>query len=147
MLSGGHALNALPQRATANIDCRVFPGHSPADIMAELERAIGDPAVQFKDVTVGSVPSGPSPLRPDLVAAVSKAIHRSYPDLPVFPSMPSGASDSMWFRVENVPSYGVSPVFIKTTDEFAHGLNERVPVSNIPPSITYLLSLVTDLSR
>jgi carboxypeptidase PM20D1 len=147
MLSGGHALNALPQRATANIDCRVFPGHPAAEIMAELERTVADPAVHFKDVTVGSIPSDASPIRKDLVAAVTKAIRLGYPNIPVFPSMSSGASDSMWFRHEGVPSYGVSPVFIKTSDEFAHGLNERVPVANIPPSINYLLSLVSDLSH
>jgi acetylornithine deacetylase/succinyl-diaminopimelate desuccinylase-like protein len=147
MLSGGHAMNALPQRATANIDCRIFPGHSAADIMAELQGVVADPAVQFKDVTVGSIPSGASPIRPDLVAAVTKAIRLSYPNVPVFPSMSSGASDSMWFRHENVPSYGVSPLFMKDSDHFAHGLNERVPVANITPSITYFLSLLTDLSH
>jgi carboxypeptidase PM20D1 len=147
MLSGGHALNALPQRATANIDCRIFPGHPPAEIMAELEKVAADPVVRFKDVTVGSVATDASPIRKDLATAVTKAIRLGYPGVPVFPSMSSGASDSMWFRHENVPSYGVSPVFIKTTDHFSHGLNERVPVANIPPSITYLLSLVTDLSQ
>jgi carboxypeptidase PM20D1 len=147
MLSGGHALNALPQRATANIDCRIFPGHPAAEIMAELERVVADPAVQFKDVTVGSVATDPSPIRQDLASAVTRAIHLGYPTVPVFPSMSSGASDSMWFRHENVPSYGVSPLFIKANDHFAHGLNERVPIANIAPSITYLWSLVTDLSR
>jgi carboxypeptidase PM20D1 len=147
MLSGGHALNALPQRSTANIDCRIFPGHSAADIMAEIAGVVADPAVQFKDVTVGSIPSGASPIRQDLVAAVTKSIHLSYPNVAVFPSMSSGASDSMWFRHEGVPSYGVSPLFIKDSDHFAHGLNERVPLANITPSITYLLSLVTDLSH
>jgi carboxypeptidase PM20D1 len=147
MLSGGHALNALPQRASANIDCRIFPGHPAAEIMAELERVVADPGVQFRDVTVGSVATDPSPMRADLANAVSKAIRLSYPNVAVFPSMSSGASDSMWFRHENVPSYGVSPLFMKANDHFAHGLNERVPIANISPSITYLLSLVTDLSH
>ena len=147
LLSGGHALNALPQRASANIDCRIFPGHPAAEIMAELQRVVADPAVQFKDVTVGSVATDPSPIRQDLASAVTKAIRLGYPNVAVFPSMSSGASDSMWFRHEKVPSYGVSPLFIKASDHFAHGLNERVPVANISPSITYLLSLVTDLSQ
>jgi acetylornithine deacetylase/succinyl-diaminopimelate desuccinylase-like protein len=147
MLSGGHAMNALPQRATAIVDCRVFPGHAPADIMAELEHVVGDAGVQFKDVTVGSVATDASPIRKDLVTAVTKAIHLGYPNVAVFPSMASGASDSMWFRHENVPSYGVSSMFIKSTDHFSHGLNERAPLANIAPSITYLLSLVTDLSH
>jgi carboxypeptidase PM20D1 len=147
MINGGHALNALPQRATANINCRIFPGHPPAEIMAELQSLAADPAIQFKDVSQGSVMTGASPLRQDLVAAVTKAIRIDYPGVPVFPSMSAGASDSMWFRHENVPSYGVSPLFIKTTDRFSHGLNERAPLANIGPSIDYFLSLFTDLSR
>jgi acetylornithine deacetylase/succinyl-diaminopimelate desuccinylase-like protein len=61
--------------------------------------------------------------------------------------MASGASDSMWFRHQGVPSYGASPVFIKDSDDFSHGLNERTPIANIPPAITYYLSLFTDLSK
>ncbi|MBA3896121.1 MAG: M20/M25/M40 family metallo-hydrolase [Sphingomonadaceae bacterium] len=147
MIDGGHALNALPQRATANINCRIFPGHKPADIMAELRRVAAEPAVHFRDVTEGAVPNDASPMRPDFVAAVKKAMAAVHPDVPVFPSMASGASDSMWFRHHHVPSYGASPVFIKNSEDFSHGLNERTPVSNIAPAITYYLSLFTDLSR
>ncbi|MGH8277562.1 MAG: M20/M25/M40 family metallo-hydrolase, partial [Steroidobacteraceae bacterium] len=147
MVNGGHALNALPQRATANINCRIFPGHKPADIMAELQRVAAEPAVSFADVTVGSVATDTSPMRPDFVAAVERAMAKVYPGVPVFPSMASGASDSMWFRSHGVPSYGASPVFIKDSDDFAHGLNERIPIANVEPAITYYLSLLTDLSR
>lgn len=147
VINGGHALNALPQKATANINCRIFPGHKPEAIMAELARVAGDPAIQFKDVTVGSVASPASPMRPDFVAAVTKAMHKIHPNLPIFPSMTSGASDSMWYRAHNVPSYGASPVFIKDSDDFSHGLNERVPLNTIAPAITYYLSLFSDLSQ
>lgn len=147
MVSGGHGLNALPQRATANINCRIFPGHKPAEIMAELQKVAADSAVQFKDVTEGSIPNDPSPMRPDFIAAVKKAMAKVYPGVPVFPSQSSGASDSMWFRSKGVPSYGASPVFIKDSDDFSHGLNERTPVNNIGPAITYYISLITDLSK
>jgi acetylornithine deacetylase/succinyl-diaminopimelate desuccinylase-like protein len=147
MISGGHALNALPQRASANINCRIFPGHKPAEIMAELQTVAAEPAVSFRDVTEGSVATDASPRRPDFVAAVEKAIGKTYPGVPVFPAMSSGASDSMWFRYHGVPSYGASPIFIKASDEFSHGLNERTPIANIPPAITYYLSLFTDLSK
>lgn len=147
MVAGGHAINALPQRATANINCRIFPGHKPADIMKELQQVAADPAIGFKDVTEGSVANDPSPMRPDFVAAVTKAMHSIHPGLPIFPSMASGASDSMWFRYHHVPSYGASPVFIKDSDDFSHGLNERTPVDNIGPAVTYYLSLLTDLSK
>ncbi|MBV9317566.1 MAG: M20/M25/M40 family metallo-hydrolase [Gammaproteobacteria bacterium] len=147
MVNGGHAANALPQRATANINCRIFPGHPRAQIMEELRAAAADPAVQFKDVSEGSVATDASPIRPDLVDAVTKAIHIGYPGVPVFPTMSAGASDSMWFRNEHIPSYGVSPLFIKESDRFSHGLNERVPTDDIQPAVTYLLALFTDLSE
>ena len=147
MISGGHALNALPQRATANINCRIFPGHKPSDIMAELKRVGAEPAVTFTDVTEGAVPNDASPMRPDFVAAVTKALGEVYPGVPVFPSMASGASDSMWFRYHHVPSYGASPVFTKNSEDFSHGLNERTPLSNVRPAIDYYLSLVRDLSK
>lgn len=147
MISGGHALNALPQRATANINCRIFPGHSREQIMEELRRVAADPAIQFKDVSQGSVATEASPIRPDVVEAITKAIHLGYPGVPVFPTMSAGASDSMWFRNEHIPSYGVSPLFIKDSDRFAHGLNERIPVGDVQPSMAYLLSLLTDLSK
>ena len=147
MISGGHALNALPGRASANINCRIFPGHKPADIMAELARVAADPAISFQDVTVGSVATDASPMRPDFIAAVDGAMAKVYPGVPVFPSMSSGASDSMWFRVHGVASYSASPVFMKDSDDFAHGLNERIPVANITPAIDYYLVLIPELTR
>ena len=146
-INGGHALNALPQRASANINCRIFPGHSRAQIMEELQGVAADPAVQFKDVSQGSLATDASPLRPDVTDAISRAIHLGYPGVPVFPTMSAGASDSMWFRSEHIPSYGVSPLFIRDSDRFSHGLNERIPVGDVPPSMVYMLSLLTDLSR
>jgi carboxypeptidase PM20D1 len=147
MINGGHALNALPQRASANINCRIFPGHPRAQIMEELQRVAADPAVKFQDVSEGSVATDASPLRPDVLAAITRALHASYPGVPVFPSMSAGASDSMWFRNLHIPSYGVSPLFIKDSDRFSHGLNERIPTDDIRPSIVYLLLLFTDLSK
>ena len=147
MISGGHALNALPQRAEANVNCRIFPGHKPADIMAELAAAAGDPAVGFQDVTVGSVASDASPMRADFAAALTKSLAGVYPGVPVFPSMASGASDSMWFRYHGVPSYGGSPVFIKESEDFSHGLNERTPIASISPAISCYLTLLTELAK
>jgi acetylornithine deacetylase/succinyl-diaminopimelate desuccinylase-like protein len=147
MLSGGHALNALPQRATANINCRIFPGVKPADVMTTLEKVAAEPKVTFKDVTEGSVMSNASPMRADFIKAVTDAMGKVYPGVPVFPSMAAGASDSMWFRHNGVPSYGASPMFIKESDEFAHGLNEREPVAQIPSAIDYYLLLLKALTK
>ncbi len=146
MINGGHALNALPQHASANINCRIFPGHTRAAIMAELQRVAAEPAVSFKDVTEGSVATAASPMRPDFIAAVDKALGKAYPGVPIFPDMASGASDSMWFRYRGVPSYGAGPMFMKSSDNFSHGLNERAPIANLQPAITYYLSLIPSLS-
>jgi acetylornithine deacetylase/succinyl-diaminopimelate desuccinylase-like protein len=147
MLAGGHAENALPQRATANINCRIFPGHKPAEIMAELQRIAAEPKAHFSDVTEGSVATDPSPMRSDFIKAMNTAMKAAWPGVPVFPSQASGASDSMWFRANGVASYGASPVFSKDSDDFAHGLNERIQISNIRPGITYYRSLFMDLSK
>ncbi|HEY5290258.1 MAG TPA: M20/M25/M40 family metallo-hydrolase [Caulobacteraceae bacterium] len=147
MISGGHALNALPASASANINCRIFPGHKPAEILAELAKVADDPRIVFQDVTVGSVSTDASPIRADFVGAVTKALAGPYPGVPVFPSMASGASDSMWFRSHGVPSYGASGVFMKDSDDFAHGLNERAPIAAIAPAIDYYLVLLPELSK
>jgi len=147
MVGGGHAENALPQRATANINCRIFPGHKREEIMAELARVANVPEVKFTEMTGGeSVETDASPMRTDFTAAVERAMKASWPGVPIVPTQASGASDSMWFRALGIPAYGISPIFIRDADDFAHGLNERVQLNNIRPGLTYYYSLLTDLS-
>ena len=148
MVEGGHALNALPQRVTANVNCRIFPGHTREEIMAELERVAGVPAVTFRDATGDqSIEAPPSPPDPLLLTAVTKAVGASWgKEVSIFPSQSSGASDSMWYRAVGVPSYGASASMSKHSDEFSHGLNERIALSNISPGVTYYLSVFRDLS-
>jgi acetylornithine deacetylase/succinyl-diaminopimelate desuccinylase-like protein len=147
MVSGGHAPNALPQRATAIVNCRVFPGHGNAEIQAELERVAATPEVKFTDVTGDtSIASPPSPLRPEFVAAFTKGVRAAWGEVPIYPAQSSGASDSMWYRALGVPSYGASASFIKESDEFSHGLNERMPLNNIRPGITYYLTVLRELA-
>jgi acetylornithine deacetylase/succinyl-diaminopimelate desuccinylase-like protein len=146
-IQGGHAQNALPQRATANINCRIFPGTRIADVGETLGKVIGDPAVVITQEEAGSVEGEPSPLRPDVIAAVTKAVHASYPKVAIVPNMSAGATDSMHFRALGIPSYGVSGLFIKPTDDFTHGLNERVPIAAIDVALIHWDSLLQDLAR
>jgi carboxypeptidase PM20D1 len=147
LVSGGHAINALPQRATALVNCRVFPGRSRAEIQAELERVAATPEIAITDMTGDTATeSDASPLRPEVIEVFEKAIAAAWGDVPVFPTQSSGASDSMWYRALGVPSYGASPSMIKESDEFAHGLNERVPLLNLRPGVIYYLSALTDLA-
>jgi len=147
MANAGHATNALPQRATANINCRIFPGTSVAAVEATLTKVVGDPELKIRTLESGSIASPASPLRPDLMKLVSDGIHARFPAVPIVPAMSAGASDSMWFRAKGVPSYGVSPIFMKGSDSFAHGLNERTPLSEIAPSITYYKALLKGLTK
>lgn len=146
LVNGGHAENALPQRATANINCRIFPGVAVEAVRAELERVIADPAVTVK-TDPDATASDASPLRKDVVAAVTKAVHARFPGIPIIPSMSAGATDSLHFRAVGVPSYGVAGLFSKASDSFAHGLNERVPVAAIPGALAHWDSLLRDLSK
>lgn len=147
LVNGGHAINALPQRVTALVNCRVFPGHSRAEIQAELARVAATPEVAITDMTGDTATeSEASPLRPEFIAAFENGIAAAWGEVPIYPTQSSGASDSMWYRALGVPSYGAAPSFIKESDEFAHGLNERIPLLNIRPGVTYYLSVLGDLA-
>ena len=148
LVSGGHAVNALPQRASANINCRIFPGTPSESVRQELVRVIGDPSITVERVQGdGAIDSPASPLRPDVMAAVTKAVNARYPGLTIVPSMSAGATDSMHFRAAGVPSYGVAGLFMKSSDDFSHGLNERAPVAAIDGSLAHWDSLLKDLAK
>ena len=146
MLGGGHAPNALPQRATLNINCRIFPGVSVESVQATLAKVIADPSATLA-VLEKPLASDASPLRPDVVKAVTAAVQTRYPGLKVVPSMSAGATDSLYFRAVGVPSYGVASLFMKPADGFAHGLNERVPSDAIAAAQAQWVSVVKALTK
>jgi carboxypeptidase PM20D1 len=147
MINGGHAINALPQRVTANVNCRIFPGHSRAEIMEELRKVAAEPALTIRDVSEGVTESPASRLRGDFTGAVGKALSKIHPGLPIVPGMSKGASDCMWYRAGGTDCYIVSALFLKPDDYRSHGLNERAPVASIGPALTFYMSLFSDLSR
>ena len=147
MLSGGHAPNALPQKASATVNCRIFPGTPSEDVRKTLVQVIGDPSVTVTRLDDGSIDSPPSPLRPDVMAAISKAVHARYPGLAITPSQDSGASDSMYFRSLGIPSYGVSGLFMEEGQSFIHGLNEKAPVAGIDGDLAHWDMILRDLAR
>ena len=147
MLDGGHALNALPQRADANINCRIFPGTHVASVQATLAKVIDDARVKISVRQPPPVESPASPLRKDVVDAVTATIRERFPDVDVVPGMSAGASDSMYFRNAGVPSYGVDPTFSKPNDTFAHGLNEKLRASEVPAALDFWHSLLTRLTK
>lgn len=127
MLSGGHAENALPQSATATVNCRIFPGVPVTDIEQTLQDVVGNDAIEF--VLLGEPTESPvSELREDVTAAVSSAVHSRYPGVPIIAYMESGGTDGMHFRRAGIPTWAVSGLFMDPDEMYAHGLNERVPI-------------------
>jgi acetylornithine deacetylase/succinyl-diaminopimelate desuccinylase-like protein len=143
-LAGGHAPNALPQTATANVNCRIFPGVDVEEVRTTLQKVVGG-AVEVK-LRIPVLSSDASPLRPDVVAAVTRAVHRLHPGVEVVPSQASGATDGLVFRANGIPTYGVDGLFIRPSDDFAHGLNERIPVDGFYASLDYWYHLLRDLA-
>ncbi|HVE02369.1 MAG TPA: M20/M25/M40 family metallo-hydrolase [Sphingomicrobium sp.] len=139
MLSGGHADNALPQSATATVNCRIFPGVQPVAVQAELQKLVG-PNVEVKaDPNYVGQPTPASPLRPDVLKAVTSAIQKFHgPDMHVFPMMSTGASDGSFFRAQGIPVYDIDGSWgISPDDERAHGLDERTPVRSMYDDVLY----------
>ncbi|WP_323846545.1 M20/M25/M40 family metallo-hydrolase [Microbulbifer magnicolonia] len=145
MLRGGHAENALPQSATATINCRIFPGNSVEETLATLQEVAANPGLEWK-VLDEPLASDASPIRADVFAAIERAVHAEYSGLPIIPHMASGASDALHFRAAGIPSYTFTGIFMKASDEYAHGLNERVPVATLPVALRFWHQLLTDLA-
>jgi len=143
LLKGGHAQNALPQSAFVSINCRIFPGVGSDATLAELKRVIGNDNLEWQ--LAAPVDESPeSPLNAEVFGAIERAVHAEFPEVPIIPSMAMGASDGMYFRIAGIPSYALTGDFIKSTDVFAHGLNERNPSDNLERSMRLWYSLINE---
>jgi acetylornithine deacetylase/succinyl-diaminopimelate desuccinylase-like protein len=144
LLNGGHAKNALPQSATASINCRIFPGTSAAQVQKILQGLVGAKV----DVRQGydALVSDASPMRADVMDAVAKAVAAVDPDVPVVPTQAAYATDGAVFRNGGIPTYGVGGVFIMDSEEFAHGLNERIRVKEFYNGLRYWDALIKALA-
>lgn len=145
-LSGGHADNALPQIATAMINCRIMPGVSPDVIRDELVRIVADPgvAVTRNDDYASSLVS---PLRSDVVQAYTEAVHALHPGAPILPQMSTGASDAGPFRLAGIPVYGVDGAWtVSPIDDRAHGQDERLPVKALGDDVDHWVLMLKKLA-
>ena len=136
MLRGGHAENALPQSATATVNCRIFPGEGVGATEATLKQLVDNDGVSFNLIS-DPTETDPSPLREDVLAALRKAVDNKFPGLDIIPSMSSGGTDGMHFRAAGIPSYGVNGGYSKPNDTFAHGLNERILVQSFYDNLAH----------
>jgi acetylornithine deacetylase/succinyl-diaminopimelate desuccinylase-like protein len=146
MLEGGHARNALPQLAAANVNCRVFPDDSLEYVTSTLKRVIDDDQVVIK-VDYKEANSGGSPLRPDILKAMNRVTDTLWPGVTVVPFMSTGATDGRSLRAAGIPTYGVQGFFGDPSDNRAHGRDERMLIRSFYEGQTFLYELVKDLSR
>jgi acetylornithine deacetylase/succinyl-diaminopimelate desuccinylase-like protein len=146
MLEGGHALNALPQLAAANVNCRVMPEDSVEFVQGSLEKLFADDQVKIS--IPGEVHKSPaSPMREDVLKAVKRVTDSMWPSVATIPMMVMGGTDGMYLRPEGIPTYGVQGMFMERNDFRAHGRDERMPVASFYEGQTFMYELVKELSR
>ncbi len=145
MLSGGHAPNALPQLATANVNCRILPGEAPAAIKQALSEVFADPKIDLSFVAQAN-PSSPSSLTPDVMQPIESITKAIWPGVIVVPMMGTGATDGLYLRNAGIPTYGVEGIFYEIDDNRAHGRDERVGVKQYFEGLEFQYRLIKALS-
>jgi acetylornithine deacetylase/succinyl-diaminopimelate desuccinylase-like protein len=142
MLDAGHATNALPQRARANINCRIFPGVSQEAVRAKLEELVADPAVKVTTLEIRGPSSPPPPLTAQILGPVEKLSAEFFPGVPVLPILQPGATDGEFFNAVGIPTYGIEPLFAGPDLGHIHGLNEYVSVKSLLDCREFLYRLI-----
>ena len=144
-LEGGHAPNALPQLAAANINCRIFPDDTVEHVLASLKQVAADDQVMVT-VKMNEGKAPPSPMRPDIMKAFAQITDSMWPGVITVPEMSTGASDGRYLREAGIPTYGIQGFFLDRDDVRAHGRDERMPVQSFYEGQTFLYELVKRLS-
>ena len=142
LLEGGHANNALPQHAEANINCRIFPGHSVEETQAKLAEIIADPRAKLTPVPPIRPLAKSPPLDPKVMGPATELSAKYFPGVPVIPSMSTGATDGIFLEAIGIPTYGVPGPWFDPDGNGAHGLNERIEVESLYVGRDYLTDLV-----
>jgi len=142
MMDAGHATNALPQRARANINCRIFPGVTGEAVRAELEKLVADPQVKITMLEVRGPSSPPPPLTAKIMGPFEKLNAQYFPGVPVLPVLQAGATDGQFLNGIGIPTYGIEPLFMGPDLGHIHGLNEYVSVQSLLDARAFLYDLV-----
>jgi acetylornithine deacetylase/succinyl-diaminopimelate desuccinylase-like protein len=142
MLDGGHATNALPQRARANINCRIFPGESAESVRETLEKLVADPAVKISLAEARERGSPPPPLARQIMEPFEKLSAQYFPGVPVLPVLQAGATDGLYLNAAGIPTYGIDPIFVGPDLGNVHGLNEYLGVQSLMDARALLYDLV-----
>ena len=141
MLRAGSAENALPEAATVTVNCRVYPGVSADDVQAHLERAVGNPEIEFVR-TWDPVPAVPSPTRDDVNELLQSVVRQTTPEVPLVPLVGAGTTDGKFLRNAGIDAYGIMGFFIGAGEYAAHASDERIPVDSFFASLQFWDELV-----
>ena len=148
-LEGGHANNALPGMARANINCRILPGHTPNEVQSTLEKVMADSKISISQVAApgAGLKSNPlSTLQPEVMHAIEKVVNEMWPSVPVVPVLDAGASDGAISRAAGYTTYGIPGVFMDVDDDRSHGRDERIRVASFYSGVDFYYRLVKTLS-
>jgi acetylornithine deacetylase/succinyl-diaminopimelate desuccinylase-like protein len=145
-IEGGHAQNALPQRARATLQCRIMPGESQDSVRDTLARVLDDPTIKLSVLKPGT-PSPESPVSASLISIVEQVAHESWPQVVILPEMSASASDSKYTRLAGIPSYGIDGMFDDLDDARAHGQDERIGVAAFKEEAGFTYRLMREISR
>lgn len=141
-IDGGHAANAQPQRAEANINCRIMPGEPVSSIQRKLEELVADPNVSLSMADEPGPQAPAPPLTPQVLKPVEKIVADMWPGVPVIPTISTGATDGRYLNAAGIPTYGISGVFVDPDGNGVHGLDERVRVKSLMEARVFLYRLV-----
>jgi acetylornithine deacetylase/succinyl-diaminopimelate desuccinylase-like protein len=142
ILEAGHATNALPQRARANVNCRIFPGTSVEAVRARLEALVADPAVKVTTLETRSAAATPPPLTPAIIGPIEQLTAEFWPGVPVVPLLQAGGTDGVFTNAAGIPTYGVMPIFIGPDLGHIHGLDEYIGIQSLMEGREFLYRLV-----
>lgn len=142
MLEAGHAMNALPQRARAVVNCRMFPGSKVEDVQAALAGALGDPQVKISTIPPVRPLASPPPFSTKIFGPAEKLGAEMFPGVPMLPTMSTGATDGIFLEAVGIPTYGVPGIFYEADGGGIHGLNEKMRVKSLYDGRDYLFRLV-----
>ena len=142
MVNAGHAPNALPQRAQANVNCRILPGEKITDVRDQLVKVFADDKIAVTLVGEPSPTAPPPPLSKEIVGPVEQVAKEMWPGVPLVPTMSTGATDSRFTNAAGIPSYGLSGMFGDPDGNGVHGLNERIRVRSLYEGRDFLYKVV-----
>ncbi|WP_294392574.1 M20/M25/M40 family metallo-hydrolase [uncultured Sphingomonas sp.] len=142
LLDGGHANNALPQRAAANVNCRIFPGVSAGQVRDTIEQVIADPRMTVKQTDDRGPLAVPPPLDPKVIGPAEALLRKYYPGVPLAPMMSTGATDGIFLEAIGIPVYGPPGLYGDPDGNGTHGLNERAIVKAVYTGRDYLYDLI-----